>query len=167
MKLEEAIRQRRSIRHYTDRVPTRRIIDKILAAAIWAPSGLNNQPWKFKVLTGQKDRDRLAAFTKYGQTIKKAPVAICVFLDLSVSYNRQKDTMAIGACIQNMLLQAYELGLGTCWLGEILNRRQEVEKYLRVDPERELMAVITAGYPDEEMTEGCRKRLQDFMLKDP
>jgi len=48
----KAIRERRSIRKYTDEVPPRELILKILDTAIWAPSGLNNQPWRFVIVKG-------------------------------------------------------------------------------------------------------------------
>ena len=136
----------------------------LFEAARWAPSGLNNQPWKFKVIKDKEQKDGLGKFTKYGKIIQDAPVAICVLLDNSATYNREKDIMAIGACIQNMLLQAFELGLGTCWLGEILNRRKDVEKYLKVDADYELMAVVSLGYSEEEISKGCRKKLKSFLL---
>ena len=164
MKIEEAIKQRRSIRQYTKEVPKDKDIRKIIEAGIWAPSGLNNQPWKFKTVRGDQ-KNNLVKFTKYGDVLKDAPLAICVFLDNGATYNREKDIMAVGACIQNMLLQAYELGLSTCWLGEILNRKEDVEKSVGADSDYELMAVITLGYSDEEVTKGCRKGLKSFILK--
>lgn len=163
MKVGDAIRKRRSVRQYTSQMPTQQDLEKILQAAIWAPSGLNNQPWKFK-LVKDKQKDGLAKFTKYARIIKDAPAVICVFLDNSATYNREKDIMSVGACIQNILLQAYEFGLGTCWLGEILNKRKNVEEYLRTCPDYELMAVICLGYSDEEVTEACRKNLKSFIL---
>ena len=163
MKIENVIRERRSIRKYKDKVLKEKEIEKILTSATWAPSGLNNQPWKFKVLEGDK-KDTLAKFTKYGKIIKSAPLAVCVFLDNSVSYNREKDILAVGACIQNMLLQAYEKGIASCWLGEILNRRTEVQEYLGTDEDHELMAVVTLGYPEEGITKGCRKNLKSFLM---
>lgn len=102
MTLAEVIKQRRSIRQYQDKMPKEVDIQKILEAGTWAPSGLNNQPWKFKV-TKNKEKNGLAEFTKYSQIIRDAPVAICVFLDIGKSYNHEKDIMAIGACIQNIL----------------------------------------------------------------
>lgn len=164
MKIEDAIKQRRSIRQYTGEMPREEDILSILEAATWAPSGLNNQPWKFKIVKDKKEKSGLAKFTNYRKIVEDAPIAICVFLDNGATYNREKDIMAIGACIQNMLLAAYERSLGTCWLGEILNKRKEVEKYLHIDPDYELMAVVTLGYSDEEVTEGCRKNPESFLL---
>lgn len=163
MKVEDAIKQRRSIRQYAEKVPEEKDIQKILEAAIWAPSGLNNQPWKFKVIKDKNEKDGLVKFTSYGRIIKNAPVAICVFLDKGAMYSREKDTMAIGACIQNMLLQAHALGLRTCWLGEILNKKQGVEKYLKTHSDYELMAVVTLGYSGKKPT-GSRKKLKGFLL---
>ena len=163
MNIEEAIRQRRSIRKYAKHMPKEVDIEKIIEAAIWAPSGLNNQPWKFMILRGDR-KNGLAEFTKYADIIKQAPLAICVFLDNSVTYNREKDIMSLGASIQNMLLQAYEMGLGTCWLGEILNRKTEVHQFLGSSPDYELMAVVTLGVAGKEITEACRRNLNSFIL---
>ena len=80
-------------------------------------------------------------------------------------YDRDKDIMAIGACIQNMLLQAYCLGIGSCWLGEILNKKNEVREALRVKSDYELMAVISFGYAKKQSGKGSRKKIQGFILK--
>ncbi|MBN2120023.1 MAG: nitroreductase [Candidatus Omnitrophica bacterium] len=165
MDINKAIRERRSIRQYQVMVPGDEDIKKIIEAGLWAPSGLNNQPWKFKVVKEKAQKDSLARFTKYSAIIRDAPVVICVFLDNSSTYNREKDILAIGACIQNMLLSAWELGLGTCWLGEILNKKEDVRKYLKIDSDCELMAVVTLGYSDEEVSRGCRKNLKSFIIK--
>ena len=165
MDLLDIIRQRRSIREYKKEMPPKSDIDKILEAGRWAPSGLNNQPWRFLVIDDKKKKDGLSKFTKYADTIKEAPLVMVICMDIADSYNRDKDLMAIGACIQNMNLEAYSLGLGTCWLGEILNKKQEVKKYLNLDEDLELMAVLTVGYPDEDITEGGRKVLKNLMIR--
>ena len=163
MKISEAIKFRRSIRQYGGKPVSDDTVTRIIEAGIWAPSGMNNQPWKFRVLKGA-EKDALADFTKYGAIIKNAPVAVAVFLDNGAVYNREKDIMAVGACVQNMLLEAHSLGLGTCWLGEIVNKKKEVAARLGTERDAELMAVIMLGYPDEEVTESCRKPLKDFLI---
>lgn len=160
----EAIRSRRSIRRFLDRVPTDKEIESILEAARWAPSGLNNQPWRFVVVKNKIIKNKLALLTKYADVIRGAPIASCVFLDSGSSYNRDKDILAIGACIQNMLLCAHAQGLAACWLGEILNKKEEVNALLDVDSDYELMAVIMLGYANEQPTKSCRKSLKSFML---
>lgn len=164
MEILEVILKRRSIRKYKDELPKGGDIEKVLDAARWAPSGLNNQPWRFIVIKDKAKKDGLARFTQYGNIIKAAPIAIVVCMDIADSYNRDKDLMAIGACIQNMLLEAYGLGLGTCWLGEILNKKKEVSRYLALDEDLEVAAVITIGYPDEQLQAGSRKDLADLKI---
>ncbi|MFH2138918.1 MAG: nitroreductase family protein [Candidatus Omnitrophota bacterium] len=164
MTIEQLIKDRRSIRRYKSKNPSPKDIRKILGSGAWAPSGLNNQPWKFKVIDDRQQLDDLSGYTKYANIIKSAPAAICIFLDKELLYNRDKDIMAIGACIQNMLLQAQELNIGTCWLGEILNRHQEVEQFLGVPEGLELMAVITCGYSDKEKKPGSRKKLDSLLV---
>jgi nitroreductase len=165
MEILELIRKRRSVRKYKKELPEEAKIKKVLESARWAPSGLNNQPWRFLVIKDKLQKNGLAEFTKYGQTIKDAPVAIVVCMDVADSYNYEKDLMAIGACIANMLLEATALGLGSCWLGEILNKKTEVLRYLKLPGDLELMAVVVLGIPDEMITESCRKPLSTLMIK--
>ncbi|MBN1318303.1 MAG: nitroreductase [Anaerolineales bacterium] len=163
MDLSQAIENRRSIRQYTGEPVSQDDLERIIQAGIWAPSGLNNQPWKFKVVTGET-KDGLTEFTKYKNIVAGASTAICVFLDKTVMYDRDKDLMGIGACIQNMLLQAHALDVGTCWLGEILSQKDKVKDYLVVAGDYELMAVITCGHYNGTDARGSRKKYETFML---
>jgi len=70
MEILEIIRSRRSIREYAKDIPREEEVEKILEAGRWAPSGLNNQPWRFLVIKDKKRKDGLAPFTKYGNIIK-------------------------------------------------------------------------------------------------
>lgn len=161
----ETILSRRSVRSFTEKAPDSDTIMKTLEAARWAPSGLNNQPWRFLVVTDRGTREGLARFTKYSDVVLGAPVSIVVCLDLATSYNRDKDIMAIGAAIQNILLAACSLGLGTCWLGEIINRKEEVAPWLGLAKDLEIMAVIVMGYPAQPPEEGERKPLEELMIR--
>lgn len=147
MECMEALLSRRSIRHYLDRPVEREKIQKALEAAHWAPSGKNNQPWRFVVVQDAHVREELAKLTVSGRIIIEAPVALAVFMDRDVSYNRDKDLQSVGACVENMLLALHCQGLGAVWLGEILKNREKVEKLLKVPPSWELMAVVSTGYP--------------------
>ncbi len=166
MSVYEMVRRRRSIRKYEDRMVADAEVTQILEAGRWAPSGLNNQPWRFMVVTDRETKDGLARFTKYGRIIKAAPLLIVVCMDQKASYNRDKDLMAIGAFIQNMLLAACELNVGTCWLGEILNRKEEVAAYLGLPDNLELMAVVTVGYLAETGGKGKRRSLEALAITD-
>lgn len=164
MDVFDAIKTRRSVREFTRKDVSGQQIEKILEAGCWAPSGLNNQPWRFKVVKDAELREKLSKCTKYGGIILDAPVCIAVFLDNKESYDRTKDVQAVGACIQNMLLVIHSLGLGAVWLGEILNKRREVEELLEVSNECELMAVVALGEPKEKKRTSKRKNIRELIL---
>lgn len=166
MEILDLIKSRRSVRSYLPKKVSPELIEKILEAGRWAPSGLNNQPWRFIVITSEEQKNQIKNFTTDSHIIEKAPCLIVVFLDKKSSYNRTKDLMAIGACIQNMLLESHSLGLGTCWLGEILNRREEVEKALEVEKRYEMVAVVCVGYPTAEERKSSRQDLKKLILKE-
>ncbi len=161
----EAILSRRSIRRYTKKIITCDSIETILEAGRWAPSGLNNQPWSFVTIQNTDIKTHLSAFTEYSRIIKECHSCICVFYNITQGYNRDKDIMSIGACIQNMLLAAHSMGIGSVWLGEILNRKTEVNDLLDIGPDYELMAVIAMGYPDQS-PRSSRKNRASLILKD-
>ena len=93
-------------------------IRKIIECGRWAPSGLNNQPWKVCVVIRSTIKNLLAKFTKYGDIINAAYANLVVFLNLEKSYNYIKDIQACGAFMQNILLGTHALNLGAVWLGE-------------------------------------------------
>ncbi|WP_456324402.1 nitroreductase family protein [Desulfonauticus submarinus] len=166
MEVLEAILQRRSIRKFTDKDVSKEDVLKILEAGKWAPSGLNNQPWRFLVVIDEDRKLKLATCTKYASIVRQAKVLIVVFLDKQASYHKIKDAQAIGACIQNMLLAICDLGLGGVWLGEILNQEKKVHHILKTDCKNlELMAVIALGYPAQKGS-SSRKNLQELLLED-
>lgn len=129
----ELIRSRRSIRKFKREEVPEKIIFEILEAGIWAPSGLNNQPWRFIILKDSTFREKISRLTKYSKIITAADFCIAVFYNKSAGYDRDKDLMAIGSCIQNMLLYAFSAGIGSVWLGEILKNKQEINRLLEVD----------------------------------
>jgi len=157
----ENILNRRSIRAYEPKKVEREVIIKILTAANWAPSGNNLQPWRFAVITNNELIKKVASLTAYHKWVQSAPCLIAVFLDTKViddtiSNIHLKHIQAIGAAIQNILLEANDLGLGTCWIGEILKNEDKVKALIEIPSEMQLMAVITVGYPSK--TSKSRRR---------
>lgn len=162
MESNKKIKERFSVRKYKPAEVSDDLIQEILDTARWAPSGLNNQPWKFIVIRDPKIKEQVAQQTHYSRIIQDAPVCIAVFYDKDEGYNYVKDVQACGAAIQNKLLAIHNLGLGAVWLGEILNKRSEVERILEVPDIYELMAVVALGHPDEESKSRSRKDLQEL-----
>ena len=125
---------------------------------------MNNQPWSFAIVRATEEKSGLSLLTAYSRIIKTSHVCICIFYNISKAYNRDKDLLAIGACIQNMLLAAHSIGIGSVWLGEILKRKDEVNALLGIDGNYELMAVIALGYPAEK-PESSRKKASSLVIK--
>ncbi len=160
----EAIYTRRSVRNYRDEPLDRAMVLEILKAASWAPSGLNNQPWRFALIWDSNVRDDIGSLSRYGHIIRRAPVVVTVFLDKDVSYDYVKDCQAVGACLQNILLAAHSLGIGAVWIGEILASREEVRTILGLDEHLELMAVVAMGHPSPEPRSSARKPLSELIV---
>jgi nitroreductase len=161
----DAIYVRRSIREYTDeQVSTDQLLE-IIKAGVWAPSGLNNQPWRFVVVLDDAVRQQLSETTHYSHIILAAPALIAVFLDTNTMYDDVKDHQSVGACIQNMLLAVEALDLGAVWLGQILKQKENVNRILDVGDEYDLMAVLAIGHPAHHKQKSTRKDLDGFILK--
>lgn len=159
-----AIYRRRSVRNFSDAPVERKTVLEILRAASWAPSGLNNQPWRFALVWDAPLKAELARLTRYGSTLRSSSVLIPVFLDRTSSYDYVKDCQAIGACIQNLLLAVHAHGLGATWIGEILKNKEVVREVLELPDRLELMAVVAIGHPMHRNQTSHRKPVEDLIV---
>jgi len=163
------IKSRESTRNFAFQKIDQNFIKEILECGRWAPSGLNNQPWKVCIVTHPTVKRMLSECTKYGGIINNAFTNLVIFLDNEKGYNRVKDIEACGAFMQNILLGAHAMNLGAVWLGEILNQKEEVNKIFKMNTEEfELMGVIAIGVIDEEKEqkdkkERTRRPIDDFV----
>lgn len=119
MDVFEAIKGRRSVRKYKMEPVDKELVKKLLDAARWAPSGGNIQPWLFIVIDDSKMLNVIRKISPgyFGE----APLAILVCSNREKAYKiggtLGRDYLSIADCamaVQNMLLAAYALGLGTC-----------------------------------------------------
>ncbi len=164
MNIFELIKTRRSIRRFTDAPVSDELIDKIIEAGTWAPSGKNNQPWKFAIIKDRDIKEQISELTHYSACVLSAHVLIAVFLDNASSYHKIKDAQAIGSCLQNMLLTIHDEGLGAVWLGEILKNGDKIRELVNGDDSLELMAVIALGHPAAESGKGSRKEINETIF---
>ena len=167
--MQNIIQSRTSVRIYIQQPISKENINTILQSAILAPSAKNIQPWRFVVV--QQDKHlihNIADLMQRSTFVRNADCLICVFLDKEQAFDYTKDCQSIGACIENMLLTATSLGIGSCWIGEILDRQSEVKELLQIDQSRyDLMAIISLGYPlrkTNPKTKTPRKPLSECML---
>lgn len=161
-----ALHERRSIRKYTDEPVSDEAVIHILEAGRWAPSGMNNQPFRFMVFRKNDPRfETLAGLTKYTHIVQSCAVMIGLFLDKTATYHEKKDQQSAGACVQNMMLAAHAQGLGSVWLGQMMNNAPQVLEALGLsENDYEFITVITVGHPAESGTAN-RKPLDHYMLE--
>jgi len=165
MKILETIKKRRSIRKFSLKNVSKNQILKILEAGRWAPSGYNNQPWRFFIVKDRKILEQIAELTnKWDEkTIKNSTAGILVYADKKAIYNDEQDNLAIGACIQNMLLEIHDLGLGACWICGVLRNKGKISKMLKISKNSDLKTLIALGYSNEK-PKMPRKNLNKLIL---
>lgn len=149
----DTIKNRRSIRKYTDQEVTEETLRELLEAGMCAPSAGNERPWHFIIV---KERDHLEEIMKvhqYSRMLKEAPLAIVVCADLTLNKYPGKDywIQDCAAATENILLAAQEKGLGTCWLGvyPTEERVQGLKKILNLPENVIPVSGIAVGYPAE------------------
>lgn len=152
MNVYEAIFKRRTIRKFEQRAVPQEDLVKLIDCARVAAYPANVQPLKFSVID---DADMLAAiypFTKWAGALtdgapkeNERPAAyIAVLGDKSIKANGAFEVEA-GAAVTTMMLEAVEMGLGTCWLGAI--QREEIKKALKLDEKFDVVYLLAVGYP--------------------
>lgn len=182
------IKARRSIRQFKkDQVP-QDLVEKLLEAATWAPSGKNLQNWRFYVVSGNK-RDECIRLTqkawlkikdilqkrlkpslykfteRFFFTLGNAPVVIFAYSKPHPEENNQTSLGSVYMSVQNLLLAAQAEGLGTCAMGSFLEIREEVDKLLNVSEDLELVCGIVLGWPDHEPPAAKRQTARIYYLR--
>lgn len=165
MELKEAINSRRSIRHFNDKKISKEIIEEILQAGILAPSAHNRQPWNFYVIENKEKRKEIAdtLLTKTDlstqltcEAIKDCSVLILVFANIT---DELMDVESVGACIENMVLQATDLNVGSLWIGYITKIETELKEMFQTN--QKLIAAIALGYTNTNPKPRPRKSLEE------
>jgi nitroreductase len=154
MELLEAIRGRRSVRAFKQQDVLDETVEKLINAGILAPSAGNIQPWEFIIVRKMEVKRKLARAALNQAFIEEAPVVIVVCANemrCSMGYGFRGKTLYClqdtAAATQNILLTAYSLGLGACWIGAF---NEEVAKQAVNAPEGiRPVVIVPVGYPDE------------------
>jgi len=151
----EAIETRRSIRAFTNEEVSEEEVQKLIDAARRAPSAGNIQPWEFVIVRDPKIKQELSVAALNQNFIKEAPVVIVVCADEARSswgYGSRGASLYClqdtAAAIQNLLLAACALGLGTCWVGAF--HENEVAKVINTPRNVRPIAIIPVGHPAEK-----------------
>lgn len=158
------IENRRSIRNYKNDNIDKKIIFDILNAGIKAPSAKNNQPWRFLIVNNDiknKISDKMIEIygpNKTAEVIKTVPYLILVYNIDNEYFNH----LSIGAAIENILLEAENIGLGSLWIGYIKKIEDYVKELVNID--YELVSAIAIGVKNENPLERPRLNLDEVLL---
>ncbi len=163
MDVIDCINGRRSIRSYLDKPVEKEKVEKILQAGAMAPSAMDGQPWRFAVITDRAKIRELSGIVKknmgaLGMGLKAAEFVKIkedvIFYDaplvIIVCAKKAKwSGIDCGLAIENMLLAAYDMGLGSCCIGFAcsLNNDPETLKELGVPKGHEIVLPVIFGYP--------------------
>jgi nitroreductase len=180
MELKEAIRTRRSVRRYSSDPVPEKVVKELLELAAWAPSGMNTQPWLYVVIEGRdylKDlsdkcrayileiMDEMPALENYRAMLSNpdfnlfygAPVLVLIYGNQNAFTYTNDCTMAA----LNLMLAAWDKGIGSCWIGfaKAYCGTPEFKAGLKVPPEYQLVAPVILGHPADPPGQVARKEI--------
>ncbi len=177
MKFLELAKRRYSVRKYSGKKVPRKLITKCVEAAQIAPSAENVQPWRFLVVDDEEKLKELKknafsgvyAVTKWANS---APVIIVILAKPGIIANQiggliqgiDYYLLDIGIGTEHLVLQATELGLGTCWIGWF--NIKKTRKILNIPKKYKIAGLMTLGYFEykENLAKKRRKKLDDILF---
>lgn len=176
MTAKECIKGRRSIRRFKDQPIDHALLSEIIETASYAPSWKHTQITRYIAVSGEL-KDKIAAqctstYPKNGEIIAQAPMLIVVTyikgrsgFERDGSYSTAKEgswqMFDAGVASQTFCLAAYEQGIGSVIMG--IFDEAEAASLLELPEEREIVALIPIGYPDEEPVAPRRKPVEDLL----
>ncbi len=172
---QSLVRQRRSIRRYLDKPVEREKILVCIEAARLAPSAENVQPWRFLIIDDLDikktfAREVFSGIYSFSRFAANAPVLILILARLDIIANRIGKQIQnihfylidIGITGEHIVLQAEELGLGTCWIGWFNIRK--ARKFFKISRKYKIVSIIALGYYEKKPSkERKRKRLEEIV----
>jgi nitroreductase len=148
MNVMEAIRTRQSIRCYQDKPVEEEKLQQVLEAGRLAPSSANRQEWRFVVVRDAGTRIKLMSAAKNQPFVGQAPVIIacCAQTDKHVmTCGEMCYSIDVAIAVDHITLAAWELGLGTCWIGAFY--ADQVREILGIPEDMPVVELLTLGYP--------------------
>jgi nitroreductase len=147
--MDDPVLSRRSIRRYTDRPVDDDSVERLLRAAMAAPSAGNQQPWRFVVIRDRAMLRAIAEMHPYGKMLPDAPVAILVCGDPGDAKWAMLWEQDCSACTENLLIEAELLGLGAVWLGvhPLPERVTALRELLGIPGHVVPFAIVPFGWP--------------------
>jgi len=159
MSLLDLILSRRSIRRYENKDISEEVLQQILETGRQAPSAANRQPIHFVVVN---DHDLLKNLcdTLFSRFVKYAPLAIVGCADIKSLLTGKSAVVETTIAMQNMVIAAWTLGLGSCWIGAC--NEEKVKELLKIPDKWKVVALLTLGYPAEQPKPRKKKPFEEM-----
>ena len=138
--------KRKSVRKYTDEKVPDEVIENLLKAGMQAPSACNQQAWEFIIVSDDEDKEAISKMHRFATHL------IVTLGNLNKAKAHRMIEQDLGACNENILLQATHEGLGAVWLGfhPVEDRTLKLKEYLNIPDYCIPFSVICVGYPANE-----------------
>ncbi len=163
MSVVDVILSRRSIRKYRMKSVPHKIVRRILEAGRHAPSASNMQPWHFIIVADQKIKEELSE-GRWNTFIKESAFTIVGCAYVGNAYGRKWSTIDTTIALENMVIAAWSLGVGSCWIGDF--KARDVKELLKIPPDWKIVSLVSFGYPDERPKKTSRKRIGEIVSYD-
>ncbi|MGC7873248.1 nitroreductase family protein [Desulfosporosinus sp. SYSU MS00001] len=175
----EQIKNRRSIRRYLDIPVEDNKIIQLLGSARLAPSGDNTQPWHFIIVKSEEIRQKLTEVSNKQKWMLSAPVFIVCVADIrsrvanniELSLNETSPQLELkqiirdtSIAIEHIVLEANNLGLGTCWVAWFT--QEEIRPILNIPSDKYVVCILTLGYASESPKDRPRKKIEEIIHRE-
>jgi nitroreductase len=157
MSVFDAIKDRRSIRTYKDEDIPKDRLDKLMEAARLAPSAGNRQIWKFIVVENEQIKKQLVTACNNQAFVGTASLVIAGTGDSDQKWHQ----VDLAIALEHIVLEAVELGLGSCWIGAF--NEEEVKRILKIPQDKKVVALLTVGIPAESPATRPRKAQEEIV----
>jgi len=164
MSVYDVIKSRGSIRKFKPEPIPQKDLDTILDSARLAQSAANRQPWEFIVISDASRKSTLVTVAGHQEFVGEAATVVVCLGDPSASaavgaYNGMLIDM--GIAIENMVLTAWDLGVGSCWIGAY--NEGGVKQLLSIPDRLRVVSMLVLGYPAQEPGSKRRKSLSEIV----
>lgn len=152
MNVFECVTTLSSVRSFVGEKPPPEAVRKVMESGRMAPSAHNDQPWEFVLVEDPEKLVELGRCCTSGSFVARAAFAVVVVTDPTSKWHEIDGTRAA----QNMVITAWSLGLGSCWIGRI--EEEELKRYLDVPAELNILTVLPFGRFDENHVPSAKFR---------
>ena len=158
MSVIDVILSRRSIRSYENKEIPKEVLDQIIEAGRQSPSAMNKQPYRFVIVTKSEIKKEMKAI--FSRFLEKAPVVIVGCANTKARSTGKWAVIDTTIALQNMVIAAWSLGFGSCWIGGF--NEQKTRQALKIPEDWKIVALISLGYPDEILKPRKKKSTEEL-----